>query len=93
MIWLSLHQAPLRPGPAYRETPSKVKYFQGKDALGVEMETSALFTVGSFRNVEVGGILVVSDELSTYKWKTGFSDNRFKESRRAAHKIISRISV
>ncbi len=65
----------------YRETREKVRLFQGKGALGVEMETSALFTVGKFRNVEVGVILVVSDELSTLEWKAGFRDDRFKKNR------------
>ena len=53
----------------YRETCEKVKCYQEKDVLAVEMELSALFTVGKFRDVQVGGILVVSDELSTFKWQ------------------------
>jgi purine-nucleoside phosphorylase len=65
----------------YRETREKVKYYQEKDVLAVEMELSALFTVGKFRNVQIGGILVVSDELSTLTWRPGFREQRFKESR------------
>jgi len=55
----------------YRETCEKVIYYQEKDVLAVEMELSALFTVGKFRNVQMGGILVVSDELSTLKFTVG----------------------
>jgi uridine phosphorylase len=73
----------------YRETREKVEHFQQKGVLAVEMELSALFTVGSFRNVEVTGILVVSDELSTYKWRTGFKAKDFKKARRATVEVIS----
>jgi len=68
----------------YRETPEKVAYFQSKGVLAVEMETSALFTVGKYRDVDVGAILVASDDLSALTWKTGFKDNDFKQSRKAA---------
>ena len=73
----------------YRETCEKVKYYQDKDVLAVEMELSALFTVGKFRNVQIGGILVVSDELSTFKWQPGFRNELFKESRMAACEVIN----
>ena len=73
----------------YRETRGKIEYFQDKGALAVEMETSALFTIGKFRNVEVGAILVVSDELSTFKWKPGFREERFKKSCEVAGEVIS----
>ena len=72
----------------YRETCEKVKYFQGKDILAVEMELSALFTVGKFRNVQIAGTLVVSDELSTLTWQPGFREQRFKENRESTAKAI-----
>ncbi len=72
----------------YRETPEKVEHFQKKDALAVEMELSALFTVGRFREVEVGAVLVVSDEISTCKQVTGFSKQCFKKSRRDVCKTL-----
>ncbi len=72
----------------YRETCEKVKYYQQKDILAVEMELSALFTVAKFRNVQMGGILVVSDELSTLTWRPGFREQRFKESRMSVVKEI-----
>ena len=76
----------------YRETCEKVKYYQEKDVLAVEMELSALFTVGKFRHVQIGGILVVSDELSTLTWQPGFRDQRFKESRMSVAKAIKSLS-
>jgi purine-nucleoside phosphorylase len=75
----------------YRETHDKVEHFQKKDVLAVEMELSALFTVGGFRNVEIGGILLVSDELSTFEWKRGFHNKRFTKSRKAVAGVISHL--
>lgn len=72
----------------YRETGEKVKYYQGKNILAVEMELSALFTVAKFRNVHLGGILVVSDSLSTLTWQPGFRKQRFKENRESSAKAI-----
>lgn len=72
----------------YRETREKVEHFQKKDVLAVEMESSALFTVGEYRKIEIGGILVVSDDLSTFEWRRGFGDKRFIENRRAVAEVI-----
>jgi purine-nucleoside phosphorylase len=72
----------------YRETREKVAYYQNKKVLAVEMETSALFSVGKFRDVEVAGILVVSDELSTLKWRPGFRDERFEKGRQVVCEVI-----
>ncbi len=72
----------------FRETPEKVKHYQKKNALGVEMETSALFTVGKFRNVDVGAVLVVSDELSTMEWHPGFGQPLFNKTCRIVQETI-----
>lgn len=72
----------------YRETREKVCDFQKKGAIAVEMELSALFAVGRFRDVEVGGLLVVSDELHDGKWRRGFSRPEFKQARRVAAEVI-----
>jgi uridine phosphorylase len=66
----------------YRETREKVAAFQQRNILAVEMETSALFSVGQYRKVSVGSILVVSDDLSTMRWQPGFKDSRFINNRR-----------
>jgi uridine phosphorylase len=75
----------------FRETPERVRHFQQQKALAVEMELSALFTVGKFRNIEVGAVLVVSDTLSTLSWRDGFKENRFKTQRRAVCEVISHL--
>lgn len=75
----------------YRETKDKVAFFKKKNALAVEMEAAALFSVGNFRNIDVGCILVVSDELSSMKWNPGFKNPVFKERRNQVCEIISKI--
>ncbi|CAN2046219.1 Uridine phosphorylase [Candidatus Magnetomoraceae bacterium gMMP-1] len=75
----------------YQETPEKVVFYQKQGAITVEMETSALFTVGCFRNVSVGGILVVSDEVYTLSWHPGFRNKKFKTGRYNAMKVICRL--
>jgi purine-nucleoside phosphorylase len=65
----------------FRETVEKVKHYQAKGALAVEMELSAIFTVARFREMAAGGILVVSDELSDYRWHPGFKTPAFKIAR------------
>lgn len=75
----------------FRETREKVEFHKDKGVLAVEMETSALFTVGSFRNVDVSALLVVSDELSTLKWRPGFKMPLLKKSRETACEVIYKL--
>ncbi len=75
----------------YRETRDKVLSLQGDGVLGVDMELSALFTVSRFRRVELGALLLVSDELATFEWKAGFSSNKFNNSRKMAAEVIPAI--
>ncbi len=81
---LERHELPFHKGNIwstdgiFRETPEKVKDYRDRGALAVEMELSALFTVGRFRNIDVAGILVVSDDVSTFEWRRGFKSPEFK---------------
>jgi len=74
----------------FRETVGKVKAMSNQDALAVEMEASALFTVARYREVEMGALLVVSDELSDFGWKQGFTRRRFLSACRHASHIAMR---
>ncbi len=65
----------------FRETVDKVRHYRAKGALGVEMETAALFSVARFRNIAAGAVLIVSDELSTLDWRPGFKTPEFKNTR------------
>lgn len=72
----------------FQETRRKVENYQKKDVMAVDMEMSAFFTVGRYRSVEAGGILVVSDELATFKWRTGFRKKKFKQNRKLVCEAI-----
>ncbi|MDY6953660.1 MAG: nucleoside phosphorylase [Thermodesulfobacteriota bacterium] len=72
----------------YRETREKIVAFQGQGVLGVEMEVSALFAVAAFRQIDMGALLLVSDDLSSLRWKPGISSTAFKEARNKAIGVI-----
>lgn len=73
----------------FRETRKKVKQYSKMGILAVEMEISALFTVAAYRRVDLGALLVVSDELGTLKWRTGFMDPLFwAASKKAAKRVV-----
>ncbi len=72
----------------YRETPNKVKTFQGRGVLAVEMEISALMTIALYRSIAMAGLLVVSDEIFDFKWRPGFSNPLVKKKSRAAGKVL-----
>jgi uridine phosphorylase len=74
----------------FRETREKVSRYGKMDILAVEMEMSALFTVAVYRKISLGGLMVVSDELATSKWKTGFFNPLFwLASRKAAEAAVA----
>jgi purine-nucleoside phosphorylase len=72
----------------YRETREKVESYQKQGVLAVEMEISALFSVAQFRQVELGAMLVVSDELSSLTWRPGFKDKRFVKGHKIACRMV-----
>ena len=74
----------------YRETIDKVRRLQSQGVLGVDMETSALFTVSAFRRIEAAALLIVSDDLSGMTWRHGFRDSRFAESRKKVGQFLAR---
>lgn len=52
----------------YRETIVKAKKYQKEGIVTVDMESSALFSVAKFRNVQMGAIFTISDSLAKFKW-------------------------
>lgn len=75
----------------YRETRREVLTHQQKGVLAVEMEISALYSVALFRRVDLAGILVVSDELSSSNWRPGFKHDRFVQSRKTACRLVKEL--
>lgn len=56
----------------YMETVDELRQYRKEGILTVEMESSALFTVGRVRGAETAAVFVVSDILSEVKWKPRF---------------------
>ncbi|MCW3982271.1 MAG: nucleoside phosphorylase [Candidatus Bathyarchaeota archaeon] len=56
----------------YRETRAKFRRFRDSGVLGVNMETSAIFAVAEYRNVEAASAQVVSDILTEREWQIHF---------------------
>ena len=86
---IEFHQGPIWTTDAvYRETRRKVDQFQRRGAIGVEMEISALFTVAEFRGIEIAALVVVGDELASFRWRPGFKKDAFKQARKTACRVI-----
>ncbi len=71
----------------YRETASKIERFSGQGALGVDMETSALFHVGEHLDFPVGALMVMSDELFR-PWRPGFQGPEVAKGVEEAQEIL-----
>jgi hypothetical protein len=50
-----------------------------------------LFTVARYRGVDLGALAVVSDELTSFKWRPGFKMKEFKRGRLAACEVIKNV--
>jgi uridine phosphorylase len=91
---LSFKQGPVWSTDApYRETIDKVKAFQSQGVLGVDMETSAIFTVSAFRGIEAAALLIVSDDLSKMTWRHGFREPRFLEARKQVSRLLVQLTI
>ena len=77
----------------FRETKEKAKRFSEMGLLAVEMEMSALFTIAAYKKVSFGGLMVVSDELATLKWKTGFLNPFFWLASKKAARMVIEVSL
>ena len=75
---LKYHRGPVWTMDAfYRETKAEVKRYGDQGIMAVELELAALFTAARFLGVELGALLVISDELASLSWKTGWLNPTF----------------
>jgi uridine phosphorylase len=72
----------------FRETRRKFLKFRDYGALAVNMETSALFAVAKFRQVELASIQVISDVLSEKGWTPAFHHKTVSESLQTALNVV-----
>jgi uridine phosphorylase len=73
----------------YRELKGKIEAYRGRGVLGVDMETSALYALGQFRNVPVCNLLVVSDVV-WQEWRPAFRTPQLKAATRRAQRVVLR---
>ncbi len=73
----------------YRELRDKVRSFREAGVLGVDMETSAMYALASFRGIKVCNLLVVSDVLDT-EWQPGFGTAALKAANEIAQRVVLR---
>lgn len=78
----------------YRETRSKLLKFRRWGALGVNMESSALFAVAKYRGIDIASVQVVSDIVGEDDWAPRFHERRvarnlFLSSRAATEALLA----
>lgn len=71
----------------YREMVTTIENYRLRDVLGVDMETSAMYALGTYRNIEVCNFLVVSDELWR-DWRPAFGLPEFKGAMKRAEEVV-----
>ncbi|MEW6047207.1 MAG: nucleoside phosphorylase [Bacillota bacterium] len=74
----------------YRELRSKVERYRAQGVVGVDMETSAMYTLGRFRNVEVCHLLLISDEL-WHEWRPAFGSAELRTAEERAAAVLLRV--
>jgi uridine phosphorylase len=75
----------------YRESVDKVLKHLGKGAVCVDMETSALFTLASYRKVKATALHIVSDSLAGLKWKPEMKTNIINSKYKIVVKILDKL--
>lgn len=73
----------------YVETNWRIKYFEDKGALCVEMEGAGLFSAAKFRSCRATGIYVISDSGSGDDWDLGWGEKVLETS---INKVIDAIA-
>jgi uridine phosphorylase len=64
----------------YRETRFQVERLQKQGVLGVEMETSAVYTVARFKGIRTACLLRVSDKLADLKWQMHWYSPEYRKA-------------
>jgi len=72
----------------YRETRGKFRRFRDGGVLAVDMETSAIFALAKFRNVEAASAQAISDVLTEKGWLQAFEHQSVRESTKALLKSV-----
>lgn len=63
----------------FRELPKDIAHHRKNGLQAVDMEFTALCSVCNFYNIEIAGLMVVSDELYHAAWKSGIGSKPFRK--------------
>jgi uridine phosphorylase len=72
----------------YRETREKFRRFRDSGVLAVNMETSAIFAVAKYRNVQAASTQVISDVFSENGWLQAFHHQSVRKNTKALLKAV-----
>jgi uridine phosphorylase len=72
----------------YRETLGKFRKFRDSGILAVNMETSAIFAIAKYRNIEAASAQVISDILTEGGWLQAFYEKSVRESTEVLLKAV-----
>ena len=72
----------------YRETHAKFRKFRKTGVLCVDMETSAIFAVAKYRNIEAASAQVISDILSETGWVQAWDHKSVREKSEALLRAV-----
>ena len=73
----------------YRENILQVNDLCEQGILGVDMEYAALIAAAAYRKVELTAVFLVSDELWSGKWNSGFRTKGFKNRSRSVLQYLA----
>lgn len=74
----------------YREMRSQVEQLQQQGVVGVDMETSAFFTIARHHQIKAGCLHRVSDSLATLQWQPHFHSQPY---RHASQEVTPKILI
>lgn len=63
----------------FKETQSEIKNYQQKGILTVEMEASAIFSIGQYYKIHTCSLFVISDSLATLEWHAHYDPNKINK--------------
>jgi uridine phosphorylase len=75
----------------YRETVEALSQYRADGVATVEMEASALFAVGAYREVSVSSVFVISDLLSEEYWNQGYHSAAKLEGLKRAFRVAPEV--
>lgn len=67
----------------YRETRDKIKEYSRLGAVAIDMECTALMSIGMARKVKMAAVLAITDELWGPEWVQGFGSKKVSAARKA----------